>query len=132
MAAPSRRAHIRILCDHPAEVFLGTMTGRRLGDGRLLDVSFSGAYLSIDADLQNGTPYRLRLKDAEGSWEPAFRVVREGARHPKRPFSRNYGILFSLSAEQERRWSRLVDEMRRHPTDQETRLDRSLRGYWSG
>jgi hypothetical protein len=54
------------------------------------------------------------------------------SRGPKEPGARRYGLVFNLSADQERRLRRVVDVLRRQPSpDKETRLDRSLRDYWS-
>jgi hypothetical protein len=132
MSDAIRRSHARIPCDAPVEVSLGAAAGRRLGPGRLLNVSLSGAYMGFDGELLRGTPYRLRIDTAEGSLDLPCRVVREGPRAPKEPGARRYGLVFNLSADQERRLRRVVDVLRRQPSpDKESRLDRSLRDYWS-
>ncbi|MFI5360798.1 MAG: PilZ domain-containing protein [Elusimicrobiota bacterium] len=127
-----RRAHARIPCDVPVEVSLGAAVGRRLGAGRLLNVSLSGAYLIFPGELQLGTPYRLTLEGPDGPLDLPCRVVREGPRPgAKTPLTRHYGLVFNLSADQERLLRRHVDNLRRQPAaNKETDLDRSLRNYW--
>ena len=133
MADVSRRAHARVPCDRPAQIFMGASAGRRLGEGRLVDASLAGAYLRYEGELQRGTPYRLVVEDENGPLELPFRVVREGPRGgPKAPGARHFGLHFNLIADQERRLRRLLDVLRRQPpTDDEQRFDRSLRDYWS-
>ena len=133
MADAIRRSHARIPCDRPVEVFLGTAAGRLLGAGRLLNVSLSGAYLSFAGDLQRGTPYRLRIDGPEGPLNLPCRVAREGPRAgAQAPDARQYGLVFNLTADQERLLRQLVDILRRQPPpDKETGLDRTLRNYWS-
>jgi hypothetical protein len=133
MADAIRRAHARIPCDRPVEVFRGAAAGRLLGAGRLLNVSLSGAYLSTAAELERGTPYRVRIDGPDGPLDLPCRVAREGPRAgAKAPGVRQYGLIFNLSADQERVLRRLVDFLRRQPsTDKESNFDRSLRNYWS-
>ena len=133
MADAIRRSYARIPCDHPVEVFLGAASGRRLGAGRLLNVSLSGAYLSFVGELQRGVPYRVRVGGPEGPLDLACRVAREGLRaSAKTPGARLYGLLFNLTEEQELLLRRLVDVLRRRPpSETETRFDRALRDYWS-
>lgn len=133
MADAIRRSYARTLCDRPVEVFLGAAEGRRLGAGNLLNVSLSGAYLSFAGELHRGTPYRLRGDGPDGPLDLPFRITREGPRAgPKTPGVRRYGLIFNLSADQERLLRRLVDILRRQPaSDKESHLDRSLRNYWS-
>ncbi|HXS99911.1 MAG TPA: PilZ domain-containing protein [Elusimicrobiota bacterium] len=134
MADAIRRSHARIPCDRHVEVHHGA-TGRPLGAGRMLNVSLSGAYVAFPGELQRGTPYRLRVLGPEGPVDLPGRVVREGPRAgPKAPGVRQFGMVFNLSADQERLLRRLLDVMRRQPaaeTEKETGLDRSLRSYWS-
>ncbi|MFI5351042.1 MAG: PilZ domain-containing protein [Elusimicrobiota bacterium] len=133
MADPIRRAHARILCDRPVEVLVGVAIGRSLGAGRLLDLSLSGAYLRFEGELQRGTTYRLRVEEPGGRIDLPFRVAREGPRGgAKAPNSRNYGLIFNLSGDQERLLRRLVDVLRRQPlSGKESALERTLRDYWS-
>ena len=132
VADPIRRAHARIPCDRPVEVFLDA--GRRpLGSGRLLNLSLSGAYLRFEGELKRGMSYRLRMDGPDGPLDLPCRVVREGPRGgAKAPEVRHYGLIFNLTAGQERLLRRFVDVLRRQPApDQETGFDRSLRNYWS-
>ena len=133
MTDPIRRAHARILCDRPNEIYVGAATGRALGAGRLLDVSLSGAYLSFEGELQRGTTYRLRVEGPEGRLDLPFRVAREGPRGgAPTPNARNFGLIFNLSGDQERLLRRLVDILRRQPlAGKESSLERTLRDYWS-
>lgn len=129
MADAIRRAHARIPCDRPAELSRGAAFGRRLGEGRLLNISLSGAFMSFDGELERGTPYRLRIEGPEGPLDLPCRVAREGA---KASGVRHYGLSFNVSADQEKLLRRLVDAIRRQPlADKESRLDRSLRDYWN-
>jgi hypothetical protein len=131
MADAIRRSHARIPCDRSVDVFAGAAAGRLLGSGRLLNVSLSGAFLSFEGELQRGTAYRVRIDGPEGPLDLPCRVAREGAR-AKAPGVRQYGLVFNLSADQERLLRRLVDVLRRQPaTDKESGFDRSLRNYWS-
>jgi PilZ domain len=134
MSDAIRRSHARIPCDHQVEVHHGA-TNRLLGKGRLLNLSLSGAFLAIDRELQRGTPYRLRVDGPEGPVDLPCRVVREGPRAgPKAPAVRQYGMVFNLSADQERVLRRLLDVLRRQPSaagEKESGLDSSLRNYWS-
>ena len=127
-----RRAHARISCDRPVQIFMGAAAGRRIGIGRILDISLAGAYLRFEGELKRGTPYRFAADGADGPIDIPFRVVREGANDPKAPGARHYGLVFNLTGGQERELRRLVDALRRQPpTDNESRFDRSLRDYWS-
>ena len=132
MADAIRRSHARIPCDRTVQVFLG-VAGRPLGAGRLLNVSLSGAYLSFAGELRRGTSYRLCVDGPEGPLDLPCRVTREGPRAgAKTPDARLYGMIFNLTADQERLLRRLVDVLRRQPaSDKETGFDRSLRNYWS-
>ncbi|MDE2491411.1 MAG: PilZ domain-containing protein [Elusimicrobia bacterium] len=130
MADIARRSHSRVHCDRPVEVFHGAATGAKLADGRLLNMSLSGAYLSLAAELKRTTPYRLRVDAGDGPLEMPFRVVREGARG--KDGRRGYGVVFNLTAEPERRLRRLLDQLRRRPPDAgEDRRERTLRDYWT-
>jgi hypothetical protein len=133
MADVFRRSHARIHCDRVVQIFMGASSGRRLGEGRVLDASLAGAFLRFDGELKRGTPYRLVIEGADGPLELPFRVVREGPRGgPKAPDARHFGAHFNLSGDQERGLRRLLDALRRQPSaDPETRLDRGLRDYWS-
>jgi hypothetical protein len=133
MADAIRRSHARIPCDRTIEVFVGAAAGRLLGSGRLLNVSLSGAFLSFEGELQRGTPYRVRIEGPEGPLDLPCRVAREGPRAgAKAPGIRQYGLIFNLSADQERLLRRLIDALRRQPaSDKESGFDRSLRNYWS-
>lgn len=129
MADAIRRAHARIPCDHHVEVHHGA-TGRLIGHARLLNVSLSGALISGDRELQRGVPYRLRLDGPEGPVDLFGRVVREG---PRAGSKRQYGMVFNLTADQERVLRRLIDALRRQPSagdEKESDFDRSLRSYW--
>ncbi len=132
MADAFRRAHARIPCDRGVVVFMGTSTGRRLGEGRLLDASLAGAYLRFPGELQRGTPtvWRSTPRTARSSFR--FRVTREGPRGgPKEPGARHYGLVFNLSADQERRLRRLLDLLRRSPPgEEENPFDKKMRNYW--
>ena len=128
MAEPIRRSHARIHCDRPVEVFAGAIGSRRLGAGRLLNASMSGAYLSFAGELKPATPYRLRADGLEEPLDLPFRVAREG---PSAAGARNYGLVFNLSGDQERRLRQFLDVLRRQPSaDKESPLERSLRNYW--
>jgi hypothetical protein len=134
MADAIRRSHVRIPCDRHVEVFLDAAAGRRLGAGRLLNVSLSGGYLIFEGELKRGTSYRLRVDGPEGPLDLPCRIAREGPHGgAKAPNARHYGLIFNLTADQERLLRRAVDVLRRQPasSDKETRLDRSLRDYWS-
>jgi hypothetical protein len=89
--------------------------------------------LSFAGELRRGTPYRLRVDGPEGPLDLPFRVAREGPRAgAKAPDSRQHGLIFNVSADQERLLRRLVDALRRQPSsDKDTGFDRSLRNYWS-
>lgn len=134
MSDAIRRSAARIPCDLPVEVHHGA-SGRLIGTGRLMNTSLSGAFLAFAGDLQRGTPYRLRVDGPEGPVDLLCRVVREGPRAgPKAPGVRQYGMVFNLSADQERLLRRLLDVLRRQPAveiEKESGLDRSLRNYWS-
>lgn len=134
MSDAIRRSHARIPCEQPVEVHHGA-TGRLVGKARLLNVSLSGAFLAFAGELQRGTPYRLRVAGPEGPVDLLCRVVREGPRAgPKAPGVRQYGMVFNLSADQERLLRRLLDALRRQPAvelEKESGLDRTLRNYWS-
>jgi hypothetical protein len=132
MSDAIRRSHARIPCDQAVEVFHGA-TGRLMGAGRLGNISLSGAYLAFAGELQRGTPYRLRVDGPEGPVDLPCRAVREGPRAgPKASGLRHFGLVFNLSADQERLLRRLVDVLRRQPAaDKESGLDRTLRDYWS-
>ena len=133
MADAIRRSHARLPCDLPVEIYRGAAAGSRLGGGRLLNLSLSGAYLAFDGELQRGTPYRLSLAGPEGPVELAFRVIREGPiGGAKTSGARSYGLHFNLTADQERHLRKLHDALRRRPhTEPETRFDRTLKDYWS-
>jgi len=130
MADAIRRSHARIPCDHHVEIHHGA-TGRLLGQARMLNVSLSGALVSIERELQRGTPYRLRVDGPEGPVDLFCRVAREG---PRAGAKRQYGLVFNLTADQERLLRRLLDVLRRQPAahdEKESDFDRSLRNYWS-
>ena len=130
MADAIRRSHARIPCDHHVEVHHGA-TVREIGHARMLNVSLSGAFVAIDRELQRGVPYRLRLDGPEGPVDLFCRVAREG---PRAGAKRQYGLVFNLTADQERLLRRLLDVLRRQPSaadEKETGLDASLRNYWS-
>ena len=133
MADAIRRSYARIPCDRPVEVFLGAAAGRLLGTGHLVNVSMSGGYLNYAGELQRGTPYRIRIDGPEGPLALPCRVAREGPRAgAKAPGARRYGLIFNLTADQERLLRRLIDVLRRQPaSDKETGFDRALRNYWS-
>jgi hypothetical protein len=127
-----RRSHARVPCDVPVRVLRGAAAGSLLGDGRLLDVSPAGGYLRFAGELERGSPYRLRAETDKGAVDLPFRVARIGPRgSAQHPGIRHYGIVFNLTAGQERALSHWVDWLRRHPpTVPETRLERSIRSYW--
>ena len=129
MADAIRRSHARIPCDHRVEIHHGA-TGRQIGHARMLNVSLSGALVSVDRELQRGVPYRLRLDGPEGPVDLFCRVAREG---PRAGGQRQYGLVFNLTADQERVLRRLLDALRRQPSaadEKESDFDRSLRNYW--
>ena len=129
MADAFRRAHARVKCDRPVEVLAGAASGRRLAQARMLNVSLSGAYVLIGRELDRGTPYRLHLETPDGVLELPCRVARAGAAGPA---GRHYGLVFNLTADQERRLRAVLDLLaRRAPTAKEERLERTLRDYWS-
>lgn len=129
MADAVRRAHARFPCDIWVHVLPGASGERPLGEGRLLDLSLSGALLSFPGELAKATPYRLRLKESGETLHLPCRVVREVAPAPKG--TRRYGVLFNLSSDQERRLRELLDVVRRRPPSEgENRFDRSMRDYW--
>ena len=134
MADAIRRSHARIPCDRSVEVHHGA-TGRLLGQARMLNVSLSGAFVAYAGELQRGTPYRLRVDGPEGPVDLFCRVVREGPRAgPQAPGVRQYGMVFNLTADQERFLRRLLDAFRRQPAaadEKESDFDRSLRNYWA-
>ena len=128
MAHIVRRSHARIPCDRRIIVFHGATLGRRIGEGRLLDCSLSGAYIRLEPALDRGVPYRLHIESPDGTADLPFRVAREG---PKNMGQRHYGIVFNLTADQEKKLSLLLDHLRRLPPPvSETPFDRSMKKYW--
>lgn len=128
MAHIVRRSHARVPCDRRVVVFQGATLGRRIGEGRLLDASLSGAYIRLEEALERGVPYRLHVETADGPVDLPFRVAREG---PKTMGQRHYGLLFNLSADQEKRLYLLLDHLRRLPPPvNESPFDRSMKKYW--
>ena len=114
MADMFRRSNARFPCDRPGVIFMGASSGRRVGEGRLLDASLDGAYLRCAGELHRGVPYRLLVDGADGPLEIPFRVAREGARGgPAAPGARHYGVNFNLTSDQERRLRALLDVLRR-------------------
>jgi hypothetical protein len=129
MAQPFRRAHARIKCDRPVGVMSGAASGRRLAEARMLNISIVGAYLRVALELKRATAYRLVLETPDGPLELPCRVARAG---PAGPDGRHYGMVFNLTGDQERRLRGVLDFLaRRAPTEQEARLDRTMRDYWS-
>lgn len=128
MADLFKRAHARFPCDLQVTVFSGPTGGVQLGTARLLDLSLSGGYLLFAGDLKVGGAYRLRCS-FDGAWlDMPGRIVREGPRAPKDPKARHFGMIFTLSRDQEKLLLRLIDQVRRAP--EKPGEDRFLRNYW--
>jgi len=111
----SRRAHARVECDLPVEVFGGATEGGRVGGGYLVDLSLAGALLAYDGELSASTPYRVRLQTAEAGLDIPFRITRETARSPGHTDLRHYGLVFNLTSDQERALRKIVDARRPRP-----------------
>lgn len=123
----------RLRCDLAAAVFDGAAQGRRLGEGRILNLSLSGCRLRFAAELRRGRGYRLTLDVPEGAFELPCRVAREDARGGDDLQVRHYGLVFNLSADQETLLRLLLARLRREaepPLDAQERLQRTLRDYW--
>ena len=128
----SPRAHARISCDRPVDLF-ATPSGTRLGDGRLLNISVTGALLACDYELKSRATYRLDLTGAAVPIQFQFHIVRIAPRGQKYRQLPHYGIVFELSPEQTKKLGEVVDSIRSQPSpDDDTLLDRLIRGYWSG
>lgn len=129
MADLFKRAHARFPCDLPVTVFTGPTGGIKLGPARVLDLSLSGCYLLFGGELKNGGAYRLRCESQGEYLDLPGRVVREGPRAPKDPRARHFGLVFTLTRDQEKALMRLIDHVRRGPD--KPGEDRFLRDYWS-
>ena len=123
----SKRIHARFPSDLVVEVFSGPVGGVRIGEGRLLDVSLSGCFLSVKGLLNVGSTYRLHLTWKEGALDLPGRVARDAGRSGKDPSDRHYGIAFNLTGGQENSLRRLIDLIRRTEKPGE---DRFMRSYW--
>ncbi len=128
MADLFKRAHARFPCDLPVSVFTGPTGGIKLGMAKLSDLSLSGCYLLFAGDLKVGGAYRLRCEWAGEYLDMPGRVVREGPRVAKDPKARGYGIVLTLSRDQEKALLKLIDHVRRAP--EKPGEDRFLRSYW--
>lgn len=127
----SKRAHLRVACDRPVEVYSGATAGPLSGAAHALDLSLSGALIATATGLLAHTPYRLRLPTAGGHLEIPFRVVREAPRGRRYPKLRHFGLVFTPTSAQERELRLLIDAIRVQPNpDEDTLLDRILRNYW--
>lgn len=128
MADLFKRAHARFPCDLAVSVFSGPTGGVQLGPGRLIDLSLSGGYLRFAGELKLGGAYRLRCAFGPDWVDLPGRVVREGPRAAKDPKTRHFGVVFTLSRDQEKLLLRLIDQLRRAP--EKPGEDRFLRNYW--
>lgn len=128
MADLFKRAHARFPSDLPAVVFTGPTGGLNIGHARVLDLSLSGCYLRFEGDLKIGGAYRLRCEWTGEFLDLPGRIVREGPRDPKHPKARHFGLVFTLSRDQEKLLLRVIDRVRRAP--EKPGEDRFLRGYW--
>ncbi|HAZ07764.1 MAG TPA: hypothetical protein DCZ01_04395 [Elusimicrobia bacterium] len=136
MVEPIRRAHARIPCDKPAQVFRGSVKGGLLCEARLLNLSLAGCYVRLRRPLEKGTSYRLKVTGPQGPVDLPCRMVREGprqtAKDQKDQVEFNYGMLFNLTSDQEMLLRGILDVLRREPLSaKEERLERSLRDYWA-
>jgi hypothetical protein len=95
----------------------------------VLDLSLSGCYLLFGGALKNGGAYRLRCEHAGEYLDLPGRVAREGPRAPNDPRARHFGMVFTLTRDQEKALMRLIDHVRRGP--EKPGEDRFLRDYWS-
>lgn len=129
MADLFKRAHARFPCDLPVIVFTGPTGGIKLGPARVLDLSLSGCYLRFGGELKPGGAYRLRCEHGGAFLDMPGRVAREGPRAPKDPKARHYGIVFTLTRDQEKALLHLIDAVRRG--EDKPGEDRFLRDYWS-
>lgn len=128
MADLFKRAHARFPSDLGVVVFTGPTGGLNIGHARVLDLSLSGCYLRFSGELKIGGAYRLRCEwDGEYVDMPG-RVVREGPRVAKEPKARNFGMVFTLTRDQEKVLLRVIDRIRHAP--EKPGEDRFLRGYW--
>ncbi len=123
-----KRAHARFPCDLPVTVFTGPTGGMKLGAARVLDLSLSGCYVVFQAELKIGGAYRLRCEWGGEFLDMPGRVVREGPRSPKDPKARHFGMVFTLSRDQEKVLLRVIDQVRRTP--EKPGEDHFLRNYW--
>lgn len=128
MADLFKRAHARFPCELPMALFTGPTGGIKIGTARVLDLSLSGCYLSFPGELKVGGAYRLRREDQGAFLDMPGRVVREGPRDPKDAKARRYGLVFTLSRDQEKALMHLIDHVRRHA--EKPGEDRFMRGYW--
>lgn len=129
MADLFKRAHARFPCDLAVIVFTGPTGGIKLGPARVLDLSLSGCYLLFGGLLKAGGAYRLRCEHDGAYLDLPGRVAREGPRAPNDPKARHFGMVFTLTRDQEKALMRLIDDVRRR--DERPGEDRFLRDYWS-
>lgn len=129
MADLFKRAHARFPCDLPVVVFTGPTGGIKIGPARILDLSLSGCYLRFGGELKAGGAYRLRCEHAGEFLDLPGRVVREGPRDGKDAKARHFGVVFTLSRDQEKALLRVIDQVRRGP--EKPGEDRFLRDYWA-
>lgn len=113
----SKRVHARFPSDFLVEVYSGPVGGVRIGEGRLLDVSLGGCFLTVKGLLKIGATYRLHLTWKEGTLDLPGRVARDAGRSGKDFNVHQYGIAFNLTGGQEKSLRRLIDLVRRIPDD---------------
>lgn len=128
MADLFKRAHARFPCNLPVVVFTGPTGGLKIGSADVVDLSLSGCYLRFSGDLKLGGAYRLRCEWAWEFLDMPGRIVREGPRVPNDPKARQFGLVFTLTRDQEKVLMKLIDHVRRAP--EKPGEDRFLRGYW--
>lgn len=133
MAEPIRRAHARVPCDKPVQVFRGSVKGILLCEAHLINLSLAGCYVRLGRPLERGTSYRLRVAGPQGPVDLPCRVVREGPRQTaKDQVEFRYGMVFNLTSDQEMFLRRVLDVIRHEPlSPKEERLERALRDYWT-
>ena len=128
MADLFKRAHARFPCELPVVVFTGPTGGLKLGTAVVVDLSLSGCFVRISGELKLGGAYRLRCEWAGDFLDMPGRVVREGPRVASDPKARQFGMVFTLTRDQEKVLMKLIDHVRRAP--EKPGEDRFLRGYW--
>ena len=128
----SRRAHARIPCDRPVEIFRAAVMDKLFAQGHALNISPTGALLACEEDLKARAAYRLKINAPSGPLEIPFEVVRVVPRGRKYTRLRHYGVIFELTAQQTTAVNTLIHEIRTQPAPKEDALlDRLVRRYWS-